>query len=117
MDPMKMQVKEAVAAVFEGGPVRMDLKPERIQQHLLVLPGWRLRKDGRAIESARQFASLGGASSFAALACRLASQRRQPVKVRLAGENIVVTLPGHPVRGCTGGLTDAVFKLAGLIGS
>ena len=117
MDPMKMQVKGAVEAVFEGGPVRMELKPERIQQHLLALPGWKLQRDGRGIESARQFTSPQGAGTFAALACRLATQRRQPVKVRLAGENIVVTLPGHPVRGCTGGLTDAVFKLAGLIGS
>lgn len=32
------------------------------------------------------------------------------------GSKVAVTLTGHAVRGCTGGLTDAVFHLAELIG-
>jgi pterin-4a-carbinolamine dehydratase len=108
----------AVAWLSEpGGPVRMDLKPERVQQLLLALPGWKLREDGRAIVTARKFTSAQTAGAFGALACRLATQQRQPVAVRLMGEQIVITLPGHPLRGCAGGLTGPVFKLAGLIGS
>lgn len=97
------------------GPVRMELKPERVQQMLLNLPGWRLREDGRAIETDRLFVTEQTASSFAALACRLARVQRQPLQVSLSGKQVLLTLTGHPVRGCTGGLTAPVFKLAELI--
>jgi len=100
-----------------GAPVRMYLKPERVQQLLLSLPGWRLREDGRAIVTDRTYTNAQTAGAFGALACRLAAQERQPVGVRLVGEQIVVTLPGYAARGCTGGLTRPVFRLAGLIGS
>lgn len=100
-----------------SAPVRMDLKPERVQEALKSLPAWKLRRDGLAIESVRKCANSQRASSFAAHACRLASKLGQPAKVRIKGKKVVVTLTGHPVRGCTGGLTDAVFKLADLIGS
>ena len=113
-----LDVMMAVAWLSEpGGPVRMYLKPERVQQLLLALPGWKLREDGRAIVTARKFTNVQTAGAFGALACRLATQERQPVGVRLVGEQIEITLPGHPVRGCIGGLTRPVFRLAGLIGS
>lgn len=99
------------------GPVRMNLKPERVQQLLLRVPGWKLLAEGRGLETVRQFTSPGAASSFAAQACRLATLRRQPVKVRLWGEDVVITLHGHPPHGCCGGLTEQVFHLAGLIGA
>ncbi|HWM93495.1 MAG TPA: 4a-hydroxytetrahydrobiopterin dehydratase [Thermoanaerobaculia bacterium] len=97
-------------------PVRMDLKPERIQQLLGDLRGWALGPDGRAIQRIRLFTQAGKATGFARRACRLASKLRQPVLVRIAGTEVTITLTGHPVRGCTGGLTDAVFNLADLIG-
>lgn len=108
----------AVAWLSEpGAPVRMYLKPERVQQLLLALPSWKLREDGRAIVTEQKFVSAKTAGALGALACRLATQERQPVGIRLMGEQIVITLPGHPVRGCIGGLTRPVFRLAGLIGS
>jgi pterin-4a-carbinolamine dehydratase len=113
---MEQTTKTQMATVGEG-PVRMNLKPERVQQLLGGLPGWRLREDGSGLESARQFTSPGAAGSFAALACRLATQRRQPVKIDLSGGKVVVKLQGHPARGCAGGLTSKVFTLAGLIGA
>jgi hypothetical protein len=97
-------------------PVRMNLKPERVQQLLLGVPSWRLREDGRGLETLRRFSHPGAASTFAAQACRLAMMRRQPVMVKLWEGDVVVTLHGNPVRGCTGGLTEPVFHLAGLIG-
>ncbi|HET9229120.1 MAG TPA: 4a-hydroxytetrahydrobiopterin dehydratase [Thermoanaerobaculia bacterium] len=98
-------------------PVRMDLKPERVQQALLMLPSWRLRQDGVAIESERVFVTGTRATSFAGLACRLANKLGQPVRIDVTGLKVLVTLTGHPVRGCVGGLTNPVFKLADLIGS
>lgn len=111
---MEQMTKPQMTMIGEF-PVRMNLKPERVQQLLAALPGWRLREDG--LESERQFTHPGAASSFAALACRLAALRGQPVKVDLSGAKVVVKLQGLPARGCAGGLTGPVFALAGLIGA
>lgn len=111
---MDMIEKIVVDAVL---PERLDLKPERVQQALLLLPAWRLRKDGLAIESERTFANGPRATSFAGHACRLANKMGQPVSLDVKGQTVLVTLTGHPVRGCVGGLTSPVFKLADLIGS
>ncbi|MFL6197831.1 MAG: 4a-hydroxytetrahydrobiopterin dehydratase [Thermoanaerobaculia bacterium] len=102
--------------VVEGAPVRMDLKPERVQQLLAKLPGWTLHPAGWAIVRSRMFTTEQGARAFARNACWLASKLHQPATVSLAGTEVTITLMGHPVRGCTGGLTEPVFKLADLIG-
>jgi len=109
------KTEQVVAEVMM--PVKMHLKPERVQEALLRLPSWKLRQGALGIESARRFTTSQGATSFAALSCRLASKMGQPLKVDLVGEQVTVVLPGHPVRGCTGGLTSVVFKVADLIGS
>src|SRR5690349_13309934 len=112
MDKIDLKEKEKVVDMMTvawlsepGVPVRMYLKPERVQQLLLALPGWKLREDGRAIVTDRTFTTAQGAGAFGALACRLAAQEGQPVAVRTVGEQIVITLPGYAARGCTGGLT------------
>jgi len=98
-------------------PEKMHLKPERVQEALWTLPSWKLRQGALGIESTRRFTTSQGASSFAALSCRLASRMGQPLKVDLVGEQVTVVLPGHPIRGGRGGLTSVVFKVADLIGS
>jgi pterin-4a-carbinolamine dehydratase len=98
------------------GPVRMDLKPERVQQMLERLPGWALHSSGRAIVRVRMFTTERKAGSFVRKACWLATKLLQPVMVSLAGKEVTIALTGHPVRGCTGGLTNTVFNLADLIG-
>jgi pterin-4a-carbinolamine dehydratase len=107
--PMEAPVPEAMQVV-------MRLKPERVQQLLLRLPGWRLRQDGRGIENVRSFNSGKAARSFVGHVCKLAEIRRQPVNVRLAGKQVSITLQGHPAKGCIGGINGAVFNLAGKIG-
>jgi pterin-4a-carbinolamine dehydratase len=95
---------------------RTRLKPERVQEHLDRLPGWRLRQDGSGIERVRSFASSGSARWFVGRICKLAEDRGQPISVRFAGRQVTVTLQGHPVRGCIGGLNGTVFNLADQIG-
>src|SRR5689334_4886817 len=97
-------------------PERMRLKPERVQELLRKLPGWSLGAGGRAIERRRDFASVDDAAEFVGRAGRLAVCQRQPVQIALAGRNVSVTLTGHPLKGCTGGLTHPVFRLAALLG-
>ena len=96
--------------------VVMRLKPERVQELLLALPGWRLRQDGLGIENVRSFNSPKAARSCVGQVCKLAESTRQPVNVRLAGKQVSVTLQGHPAKGCVGGINGAVFNLAGKIG-
>lgn len=92
------------------------LKAERVQEALKRLPGWELAAGGQEIVRTRKFKEPVGARAFVGLVCRLSSGQRQPVRIRLAGERVVVMLKGHPVRGCTGGLGKPVFKLAEMIG-
>jgi len=97
-------------------PERMHLKPERVQQLLRELPGWSLGSCGRAIERSRHFASVDEAAEFVGRAGKLAMCQRQPVRIALAGRNVALTLTGHPIKGCTGGLTNPVFRLAAMLG-
>jgi pterin-4a-carbinolamine dehydratase len=97
-------------------PQRMHLKPERIQQLLQELPGWSLGETGYAIERKRKFKSVDEAAEFVGLAGRLAGFQRQPVTIVLAGRSVSLTLTGHPLKGCCGGLTNPVFRLAGMLG-
>ena len=97
-------------------PERMHLKPERVQQLLRELPGWSLGAGGNAIERSRQFTSVAEAAEFVGIAGKLAASQRQPVTIALAGRNVSLALTGHPLKGCTGGLTHPVFRLAGMLG-
>ena len=108
----QMEQQKAVA----DGPERLELKPERVQQLLLKLPGWRLGREGRAIERRRQFTSLAEAQAFVARVGKLATRHRQPVTIGLSGKRVNVSLAGHPVKRRAGGLTNEVFNLAGLLG-
>jgi pterin-4a-carbinolamine dehydratase len=97
-------------------PEKLSLKAERVQEELERLPDWTLRPDGKGIERIRPFAEPSKARSFVNHVCRMSSLRRQPVTIAVDAKGVVVTLMGHPVRGCTGGLTGAVLDLAALIG-
>ena len=101
---------------FSDPPERMRLKPEWVQQLLRELPGWSLGAGGSAIERSRQFTSVDEAAEFVNVVGRLATAQRQPVTIALAGRTVSLTLTGHPIRGCAGGLTHPVFRLADLIG-
>jgi pterin-4a-carbinolamine dehydratase len=103
-------------ATFAATPERMRLKPERIQQLLLELPGWKLGVGGRVIVRRRELGSPAEAAEYAGLAGKLAACQRQPVTIALAGTRVVLTLAGHPIKGCTGGLTNPVFRLAAILG-
>ena len=94
--------------------VVMRLKPERVQELLLRLPGWKLGEDG--LENVRAFTSGQAARSFVSRVCKLAEEVRQPVQLRFAGSQVTVTLQGQPIKGCIGGIDTHVFNLAGRIG-
>jgi pterin-4a-carbinolamine dehydratase len=117
MDKWKQRFSLRAAEEAAPGtrPVKLQLKPERIQELLRKLPGWRLC--GHGLVCARETASGAAAiRGYVNRVIRLATLRKQPVTIAVASGEVVVTLPGHPARGCVGGVTEAVFKLAELIG-
>jgi pterin-4a-carbinolamine dehydratase len=99
-----------------GGPEKAQLKPERVQQLLLKLPGWRLGAEGRSIARRRHFTSFAEVQAFVGRVGKLATRHRQPVTIAVSGKRVNLTLAGRPLKGRTGGLTDEVFNLAGHIG-
>lgn len=90
--------------------VVMRLKPERVQELLAQLMGWRLREEG--LENVRAFASGQSARSFVSRVCRLAEEKGQPVQLSIAGNRVTILLQGQPSKG----INTSVFNLAGQIG-
>lgn len=97
-------------------PEKAYLKAERVQLLLREVPGWSLGTGGRTLLRRRCFKSVAEAAEFVGLTGKLAALQRQPVTIALSGRSVALILAGHPVRGCTGGLTNPVFRLAGMLG-
>ncbi len=89
------------------------LKPERVQEELRKMPGWKLSPDGKAIGHLREFTQAGGAAKWASFVAELATADRQPVHLGIAGTRVLLTLP-H--RNGASGLTAAVFDFARQLG-
>jgi len=93
------------------------LKSERVEELLKAMPGWGLTLEGGAIQRIRKFPSARVAGLYAGFVADYASSRRQGVQVMLSGKQLVLTLPGTPMRnGRFGGLTESVFALARQLG-
>lgn len=111
---MQSKAKRIQQETLDPKQVTAWLKSERVQQRLKRLSGWRLRKDGSAMDRVRRYGDSSSASGFASYVCKLAATHRQPVTVGLAGKQVVITLTGHPVH--NGGINDNVLDLAEAIG-
>lgn len=107
-----------VPVVTDVGPVRMYLKPERIQLMLRLqsLPGWQVQPDALAIDRVRQFPSTELAMAYAGFAEKLARHRKLPLSVHLADRVVLVTLRGPRNHGRPGPVTDRVLDLARQLG-
>jgi hypothetical protein len=97
-------------------PEKAWLKAERVQEFLRDLPGWEACSEVCGIRRLREFQCAAEAEAFAGFALKLAARRKRPVSVRLAGRQVFVTLWGNPALISMGGLTEAMFNLAGELG-
>lgn len=111
---MQMQSEPFQQKTLDPRQVTAWLKSERVQQRMKLLPGWKIRKDGAAMDRVRRYGDATSASGFASYVCKLAATHKQPVTVGLSGKQVVVTLTGHPVH--NGGINDNVLDLAEAIG-
>jgi pterin-4a-carbinolamine dehydratase len=91
------------------------LKPERVQEELMAMPGWRGILNFRAIDHVRRFPTPEVASKFADYVSALAQESGQLCSVAQTGEHVTVTLTGrHP--GGHFGLTRAALDFAKRLG-
>jgi pterin-4a-carbinolamine dehydratase len=93
-----------------------ELKPERVQETLQAMPGWKLDVSRKAIDRFYEFSDSKVALAFAAYVTELAGSVRQPISVFVSGGRLGLTLHGQPRRGKKGGLTLAVMELAKRLG-
>jgi hypothetical protein len=87
------------------------LKPERVQEELRAMPGWRGVAGYRGIDHVRRFPTAEVASAFAAYVSAFARETGQICSVVQCGEYVTLVLIGrHP--GGSFGVTRAVLDFA-----
>jgi len=91
------------------------LKAERVQSRLTRIQGWKMLKEGKAIDRVRKFENPLVAATYLAFASLLARQAEQPLRVSMHGGTIVIALTGRS-KGPDKGLNDAVLDLAEQLG-
>jgi pterin-4a-carbinolamine dehydratase len=99
-----------------GRPPVLRLRPERVQEGLAALPGWKLLGNGRSIHRVRQFKDPLHAEAFAVLVARLTAAENQPATIDLSPLQVMVSLHGPAAGGCIGELTERSLDLASVIG-
>jgi pterin-4a-carbinolamine dehydratase len=98
-----------------GLPDDHFLKPERVQEELMTMPGWRGILNFRAIDHVRRFPTEEVASAFASYVKALAQESGQLCSVAQTLEHVTITLTGrHP--GGHFGITRAALDFAKRLG-
>jgi pterin-4a-carbinolamine dehydratase len=98
-----------------GLPDDHFLKPERVQEELMTMPGWRGILNFRAIDHVRRFPTEAVASAFASYVTALARESGQLCLVSQSLEYITITITGrHP--GGYFGITRAALDFAKRLG-
>jgi pterin-4a-carbinolamine dehydratase len=98
-----------------GLPEDHFLKPERVQEELMAMPGWRGIVNFRAIEHVRRLPTEEVATAFASYVAAFAQETGQLGSVTQTLEHVTLVLTGrHP--GGNFGITRAVLDFAKRLG-
>lgn len=87
------------------------LKPERVQEELKSMPGWRLRADGNALVRTRKFSQPDAAARFAATVADLAAAQGQPALLGVTAHQVTLTLQRPTRNGIDMALIDFARQL------
>ena len=98
-----------------GLPDDHFLKPERVQEELMTMLGWRGIVNFRAIDHVRRFPTAEVASKFADYVSAFAQETGQLCAVAQTLEHVAVTLTGRHPAGHVG-ITRAVLDFAKRLG-
>jgi pterin-4a-carbinolamine dehydratase len=94
----------------------VELKPERVQEALQALPGWKLNLNRQSLERLHDFGDARVALAYAAFITQLVGADRQKVSVMVTGGHVGVSLHGYPRKGTRGGITESVLETAKQLG-
>ena len=92
------------------------LKPERVQEYLKTMPGWRLMPGDSAIGRVRDFATAEAASAWVQFVAELARQQDHAYTLERSGNRIAVTLYEDGQSGRASGVTMAVLVTGKTLG-
>jgi pterin-4a-carbinolamine dehydratase len=112
----RVQTELAGPGAVPPRKVQERLKAERVQERLKQMPGWALALEGKALDRAREFHHVEDAVDYAALALRMASRERYPVRVHVAGKSVVLTVQENPRPGVRTVVTDKLLSFAASLG-
>jgi pterin-4a-carbinolamine dehydratase len=93
-------------------PELSKLKPERIQEELAAMPGWRLTSKPRGIERLLGFPSPAAAGAYASFVSELADAVGQRCTVSKRGDEVTVLVYGRPRIGITTSTLDFARRLS-----
>ena len=97
-------------------PPEESLKPERVQEELQAMPGWKLNLNRQTIDRLHEFGDARVALAYAAFVTQLVGADRQMASVLVSGGLVGVSLHGYPRKGTKGGITESVLELAKRLG-
>jgi pterin-4a-carbinolamine dehydratase len=115
MSTEKQQV--AVGGRVKRGRVRRPprpvgkLKPERIQEELKTMPGWRLVTGGNALTRTRKFTQPGAAAKWAAYIAELAATERHAIHLQVTANQVTLQLQRPSRKGIDMPLLDFARQL------
>jgi pterin-4a-carbinolamine dehydratase len=92
------------------------LKPERVQEELKAMLGWRLMPGDSAIGRVRDFATAEAATAWALFVSALAHRQDHAYTLERSGNRIAVTLYQAGRSGRPGGVTMAVLETGKTLG-
>ena len=68
------------------------LKPERVQEELKTMPGWRLAAGGNALARTRKFTQAGVAAKWASFVTDLAATERHAIHLVVTANQVTLLL-------------------------
>jgi pterin-4a-carbinolamine dehydratase len=119
-----METQQKLTSMTEGPGLRLlrlprpnrKLKPERVQEELKAMAGWRLMPGDSAIGRVRDFATAEAATAWSLLAAALAHQQGHGYTLERSGNRIAVTLYQSGRSGRASGVTMAVLETGKVLG-
>jgi Pterin 4 alpha carbinolamine dehydratase len=111
-----VQIESPMSKVRPPRRIFTRLKPERVEELLRSMPGWRLLPGGKFIGRVRQFASERMAADYAAFVSAYAVDAGLPVNLNLSGQTVVLTLFTPSRNGRAIALTEEVLGFAKSLG-
>jgi len=87
------------------------LKPERVQDELKTMPGWRLVAGGNALARTRKFTQAGAAAKWAAFIVDLAATEIHAVTLTVTANQVTLLLQRPSRRGIDMPLLDFARQL------